>query len=156
MHKSNVSTCVQSTKVWNDKEWLHDRFLLLSFHVTVYRILVWPKTLPPTQRPPSLWDPLPTRSTESCAHGAMLTRISHPSSSFCAKRKASEGGSWRCCYHRLLHTPQIHTPQWPLSQYAQERLRPCSEAQICSPIIIMYFYTCTLVALGEFIVVLLS
>uniref|UniRef100_H2LK34 3-hydroxyisobutyrate dehydrogenase n=1 Tax=Oryzias latipes TaxID=8090 RepID=H2LK34_ORYLA len=56
------------------------------------RILVWPKTLPPTQRLPSLWGPWPTRSTESCPLEATLTRIFPPSSSSCVRRKDSE---WR-------------------------------------------------------------
>lgn len=40
------------------------------------------------------------------------------------------------------------TPQCPLSHYAQERLRPCPQAQIGGPINILYVGTCPVVALG--------
>lgn len=46
------------------------------------------------------------------------------------------------------HT-HTNTPQCPLSYYAQERLRPSPQAQICSPINILYVDTCSLKASDE-------
>lgn len=47
------------------------------------------------------------------------------------------------------HTNHDRTPQCPLSHYAQERLRPCPQAQICNPINILYVDTCPLIALAN-------
>lgn len=42
-----------------------------------------------------------------------------------------------------------HTPQCPLSPFAQERLRHCPQAKICNPINILYVDTHPLIALAE-------
>lgn len=121
----------------------------MTLFPSVCRISVWPKPLPPTLRHPSPWAPSPTRSSASCAPADTLTRTSHPSSNSYARRKDSEcRGGWSTAdcdvtIRAHIHTHHHHThPQCPLSYDAQETLRPCSLAQTCGPINILYVDTC--------------